>query len=96
TREIGIRISLGAGPAEVLLMVLRQSMLQALAGAAAGLICALLLSRLRAKMLYGIRPSDPFTFCGVAVVLGLAALLATCIPARKAARIEPMLALRNE
>ena len=96
TREIGIRISLGAGPAEVLRMVMRQGMAQALAGAIAGLISALLLSRLMAKMLYGIRPSDPFTFCGVAIVLGLAALLAICIPARKATRIEPMLALRNE
>jgi putative ABC transport system permease protein len=96
TREIGIRISLGAGPAEVLRMVMRQGMAQALAGAIAGLISALLLSRLMAKILYGIRPSDPFTFCGVAIVLGLAALLAICIPARKATRIEPMLALRNE
>ena len=96
TQEIGIRISLGAGPAEVLRMVVRQGMVQALAGAAAGIVVALLLSRLMAKMLYGVRPSDPITFGGVAIILGLVALLATCVPARKATRIEPMLALRNE
>jgi putative ABC transport system permease protein len=96
TREIGIRISLGAGRAHVLRMVMRQGMLQALAGAIVGVISALLLSQLMAKMLYGVRPSDPVTFGGVAVILGLAALLAICVPARKATRIEPMLALRNE
>jgi predicted permease len=96
TREIGIRISLGAGRAEVLRMVMRQGMTQALAGAAAGVVGALLLSQLMAKMLYGVQPSDPVTFGGVAMILGLAALLATCVPARKATRIEPMLALRNE
>jgi putative ABC transport system permease protein len=96
TREIGIRISLGAGRAHVLRMVMGQGMLQALAGAIVGVISALLLSQLMAKMLYGVRPSDPVTFGGVAVILGLAALLAICVPARKATRIEPMLALRNE
>jgi len=96
TREIGIRISLGAGRADVLRMVMRQGMLQALAGATVGVVSALLLSQLMAKMLYGVRPSDPVTFGGVAVILGLAALLATCVPARKATRIEPILALRNE
>jgi predicted permease len=96
TREIGIRISLGAGRADVLRMVMRQGMMQALVGATAGVVSALLLSQLMAKMLYGVRPSDPVTFGGVAMVLGLVALLATCVPARKATRIEPMLALRNE
>lgn len=96
TREIGIRISLGASRADVLRMVVRQGMVQALAGAAVGLVGALLLAQLMADMLYGVRPSDPVTFGGVAMVLGLAALLATCVPARKATRIEPMTALRNE
>lgn len=96
TREIGIRISLGAGRADVLRMVMRQGMTQALVGAAAGVVGALLLSQLMAKMLYGVQPSDPVTFGGVAIILGVAALLATCVPARKATRIEPMLALRNE
>jgi putative ABC transport system permease protein len=96
TREIGIRMSLGASRADVLRMVLTQGMRQALAGTAAGLTGALLLSQLMAKMLYGVRPTDPVTFCAVALVLGVAALLATCVPARKATRIEPMAALRNE
>jgi putative ABC transport system permease protein len=96
TREIGIRISLGASRTQVLRMVVGQGMAQALGGTAAGLAGALLLSRLMANMLYGVRPSDPATFCAVAALLGLAALLAACIPAHKATRIEPVVALRNE
>ena len=96
THEIGIRISLGATRSGVLRMVVRQGMAQALAGAATGLAGALLLSRLMAKMLYGVRPTDPVTFGGVAIVLSLAALIAIFVPARKATRIEPMTALRNE
>ncbi|HEY1946685.1 MAG TPA: ABC transporter permease [Bryobacteraceae bacterium] len=95
-REIGIRISLGASRTAVLRMVMQQGMLQVLAGAVAGIAGALLLSKLIAKMLYGVQPADPVTFGGVAVVLGLAALLAVCIPARRATRIDPMVALRNE
>jgi putative ABC transport system permease protein len=96
TREIGIRVSLGAGRAEVLRMVLLQGMTQALAGTAAGVTGALLLSHSMVRMLYGVRANDPVTFGGVAMVLGLAALLAICVPARKATRIEPMVALRHE
>jgi predicted permease len=96
TREIGIRMSLGATRAEVLRMVVQQGMIQALAGTAAGLAGALLLSKLMAKMLYGIRPTDPITFAGVAILLGAAAFLATCVPARKATQIDPTVALREE
>ncbi|MBV9500635.1 MAG: ABC transporter permease [Acidobacteriaceae bacterium] len=96
TREIGIRISLGASRAAVLGMVARQGMTQALAGTAVGLASAVLLSQLMRKLLYGVRPTDPITFGGVAIVLGLTALVATSVPARKATRIEPMTALRNE
>ena len=96
TREIGIRISLGASRAAVLRMVVRQGMMQALAGTAAGVVGALLLARLMTGMLYGVRPNDPITFGGVLVVLGLVALLAGCVPARKATRIEPTVALRSE
>jgi predicted permease len=95
-REIGIRMSLGASRTDVLRMVVRQGMLQALAGTVAGFAGALLLSRFIVKLLYGVPPADPITFGGVAIVLGLAALLAVCIPARRATRIEPMIALRNE
>jgi putative ABC transport system permease protein len=96
TREIGIRISLGAGRADVMGMVLLQGMRQALIGTAIGLAGALLLARFMATMLYGVRPTDPLTFTGVAIVLGLVALLATCVSARKANHIEPIAALRSE
>jgi putative ABC transport system permease protein len=96
TREIGIRVSLGASRADVLRMVLGQGMMQAAAGAAVGVAGALLLSRFIAKMLYGVPPTDSITFSGVAVVLGVAALLASAAAARKALRIEPMAALRSE
>jgi predicted permease len=96
THEIGIRISLGASRADVLRMVVRQGMVQALAGTAAGVAGALLLSRLMAGMLYGVRPTDPATFAAVGIALGLAALAATGVPARGATRIDPMVALRHE
>ena len=96
TREIGIRISLGASRADVLRMVMRQGMLQALAGSAAGIAGALLLSQLMAKMLYGVRPSDPLTFAAAGTVLGLAGALASGVPANRATRIDPMAALRTE
>jgi ABC-type antimicrobial peptide transport system permease subunit len=94
--EIGIRVSLGATRADVLRMVLRQGMAQALAGSAAGVGGALFLSRLMSRMLYGVKPDDPLTFGTVGAVLGLAALLAICVPARRATRIDPMVALRQE
>jgi putative ABC transport system permease protein len=96
THEIGIRISLGATRADVLRMVLRQGMVQALAGSLVGVGGALFLGRLMARMLYGVRPNDPLTFGTVSVVLAVAALLAICVPARRATRIEPMAALRQE
>jgi len=96
TREIGIRIALGANRADVLRMVGLQAIGQALAGMAAGVAGAVLVSKLMARMLYGVQPTDPATFAGVAVVLGLATLLAAFVPARRATRIEPMTALRNE
>jgi predicted permease len=96
TREIGIRMSLGASHAVVLRLVLRQAVVQALTGAVVGVAGALLLGRLMATMLYGVRPTDPVTFGAVAMVLGLASLLATGAPARRASRIDPVVALRNE
>lgn len=95
-REIGIRIALGASRAEVLGMVVRQGMTQAVSGMAVGVVAAVLLSRLMAKMLYGVQPTDGLTFGSVALVLGAAALVATFVPARKAMLIEPVSALRSE
>ncbi len=96
TREIGIRISLGASRADVLRMVFLQAIAQSLAGIAVGVAGAILLSKLMSKMLFGVQPTDPVTFAAVTMVLSLAAFLATGVPARKAARIEPMSALRSE
>lgn len=96
TREIGIRVSLGANSADVLRMMVRQGMKQALTGTVVGVAGALLLARLMANMLYGVRPADPLTFVSVAIVLGIVALLATLVSARKAMRIEPLAALRSE
>ena len=96
TREIGIRMSLGASRADVLRMVLLQGTAQVLAGTVAGVAGAMLLSKLVAQLLFGVKPTDPLTFAVVTVVLSLAALLATAAPAHKAMRVEPMSALRSE
>jgi ABC-type antimicrobial peptide transport system permease subunit len=89
-------MSLGGSRGDVLRMVLRQGMMLALAGSAAGIGAALVLSRLMTSMLYGVHPTDPLTFAGVAIALSLVALLATYIPARRATRIDPVVALRYE
>ena len=96
TREIGIRMSIGAGRREIFRMVILQAIRQALAGTLVGVVGAIMLSRLITKMLFGVQPNDPLTFVGVTMILGLAVLLATAIPARKAIQIEPMMALRSE
>lgn len=96
THEIGIRIALGAESKSILQMVLRQGLGLAIAGAAVGLVCALIVSRLMAGLLYGVRPTDPLTFAGVALLLIGVAVLACYIPARRAMRVDPMVALRCE
>lgn len=96
TREIGIRMSLGASRADVFRMVISQAIKQALAGTVVGITGAVLLSKLMAKMLFRVQPTDPFTFFSVVIVLGASALLASVIPARTAVQIEPMNALRSE
>ena len=94
THEIGVRMSLGATRADVLLLVVRQGMWLALAGSVTGIAGALLLSRLMRKLLYGVQPTDPATFLVVATGLGLVAMLACYIPAHRATRIDPVAALR--
>jgi len=96
THEIGIRLALGASRSNILRMVLHQGLGLAVVGAAVGLVCALIVSHLMASLLYGVRPTDPFTFAGVALLLVGVALLACCIPARYATRVDPMTALRYE
>jgi putative ABC transport system permease protein len=96
THEIGIRLALGAQSRSILRMVLRQGLGLAITGAAVGLVCALIVSHLMAGLLYGVRPTDPLTFAGVALLLIGVALLACYIPARRATRVDPLVALRHE
>jgi ABC-type antimicrobial peptide transport system permease subunit len=96
THEIGIRIALGAQTGQVLRTVLREAWLLALAGVGVGLIVALAMSRLIQSMLYGLRPTDPITSAAAATLLVAIALAASWTPARKAARIDPIHALRHE
>lgn len=96
TREIGIRIALGAQGNNVLALVLRQGMRLVLIGAAIGLGVSIVGSRLLSKFLYGISALDGLAFAGVTLLLMVMALLACCIPARRAIRIDPMTALRYE
>ena len=96
TRDIGIRLALGAQRENILEMVLRQGLGLAISGAAVGLVGALIGSHLMAGLLYGVRPTDPLTFVGVTLLLTVVALAACYIPARRAMRINPLVALRYE
>ena len=96
TREIGIRVALGADRAQVLGLILRQGLILTAAGVGIGLLGALGLTHLLASMLYEVRPTDPLTFAAVTLLLAFVSLLANCIPARRAAKVDPMVALRYE
>jgi len=96
THEIGIRVALGASPSDVLRMVLGEGMRITLIGVAIGVAAALALTRLISKVIYGVSASDPITFASVAILLSLVALLACYIPARRAMRVDPIVALRYE
>jgi putative ABC transport system permease protein len=96
TQEIGIRMALGAKRTDVLRMVVRQGMMMTLIGLAFGLVGVIALSRVMVGLLYGVSPTDPLTFTGVSIVLLLVALLACLIPARRATRVDPIVALRSE
>ena len=96
THEIGIRMALGALPGDVLRLVLGQGMRIALIGLAIGVVASLGLARLMSSLLFGVSASDPLTFIVVVLLLALIALLATYIPARRAMRLDPIVALRYE
>jgi len=93
---VGIRMALGAQRNDVLLLVARRGIALAVVGAAAGIGAALGVTRFMASMLYEVRANDPTTIAGVAALLGLVALAACWIPARRATRTDPMVALRYE
>ena len=96
TGEIAVRISLGAMPWDILRMVLRDGLAPAIAGAFIGLLGCFGLARVLNKFLYGIKPFDPATFCIATMLLLIVAAIACYIPARRATRVDPMVALRNE
>jgi predicted permease len=94
TGEIGLRMALGAQPYQVLRLVLKQGMLLALVGAGLGVLVALPVARLASGLLYGVSPTDPLTYLGITLLLMGVALLACYLPARRATRIDPLVALR--
>jgi len=96
TREIGIRLALGAQKSNILRVILQQGLQLALAGAVVGLLCAVIVSHFMASLLYGVNPTDPLSFATVAALFVGVALLACYLPARRAMKIDPMLALRHE
>ncbi len=96
TREIGVRMALGARPGNVLLLILRQEMVAATFGIVMGFAAALVATRFLSNLLFGVVTTDPVTYGGVCLLLGGAALLACYIPARRAMRVDPMVALHHE
>jgi putative ABC transport system permease protein len=96
TRELGVRMALGATTGKVLRMVLRQGAIQLLVGLLAGLLFGVVLSRGLGMMLFRVQASDPLTFVSVVLVLITTTLLATLLPALRAARVQPLEALRHD
>lgn len=96
TREMGIRIAVGATQGNVLKLVLRQGLMLSAAGMVAGLITALAVTRFSVHLLYGVSAADPMTFTAIALLLLLVAFVASYFPARRATKVDPMIALRME
>jgi len=96
THEVGVRAALGASRGDVLKLVVGQGLKLTLIGMGMGIIGALVLTRFLSSLLYGVRPSDPATFLAVSFLLASVALLASYIPARRATKVDPAVALRYE
>jgi ABC-type antimicrobial peptide transport system permease subunit len=95
-RELGIRLALGAQPIQLVLLVLRRGLAMTAAGVAIGLLAALGMTQVLSSMLFGVEPLDPSTFLAVTLVLGLLSLAASSLPAHRASRVDPTIALRTE
>ena len=96
TQEIGIRIALGARTSDVLRLIVGRGMMLALIGIVVGLLASLALTRLMEGILFGVSPTDSQTFAVIALLLSGVALLACCIPARRATKVDPLVALRHQ
>jgi putative ABC transport system permease protein len=96
THEIGLRMALGAGSREIMRLVMRQGTRIMMIGVVLGVAGALALSRVMANFVFGVKPRDPVTFVFVTAFVAVIALLASFIPARRATKVNPMVALRNE
>lgn len=96
TRDIGIRMAFGARPGDILRLILQQAVTLTAIGALAGVVASLLLTRYLQSFLFGVKPSDSITFVGVPITLAATAMLASFLPARRAAKVDPMVALRHE
>jgi predicted permease len=96
TSEFGIRMALGARPSDVLRLALGQTMTLVIAGAIIGITCGLIVTRMVTNLLYGVSAVDPVTFVGMPLLLLLVALMASYLPARRATKIDPMVALRRD
>jgi putative ABC transport system permease protein len=96
TQEMGVRIAVGASAFDLIRLVVAGSLKVVAVGAAVGLAASLALSRFISTLLFGLKPNDMVTICGVALLIFIVAAAATCIPARRVSRIDPLLALRVE
>ena len=96
TREIGIRMALGARPRQVVMLIVRDGAKLSVVGLVIGVTGSAVMTRFLRSLLFGIGPMDPVTLAGVSILLGIVALLACYIPARRAAKVDPMVALRYE